>query len=103
MPVSYAEIARSEVYAQPVSLMLPGVLQDFDLEDVLGAISPRPLLVLNPTDALTRKMALDQARQSLDPVRQRYESAKALSALEIRVQAVETEALEALKDWILTH
>jgi cephalosporin-C deacetylase-like acetyl esterase len=103
VPVSYAEIARSEVYAQPVSLMLPGVLQDFDLEDVLGAISPRPLLVLNPTDALTRKMALDQARQSLDPVRQRYESAKALSALEIRVQAVETEALEALKGWILTH
>ena len=42
VPASYEEITRSEEYTQPVSLMLPGVLKDFDLPDVHGAVAPRP-------------------------------------------------------------
>jgi len=103
VPISYAEIARSELYAQPVSLMLPGVLQDFDLGDVFGVISPRPLLVLNPTDALTRKMAPDQAGQALEYVRHVYQARKAPSALEVRVHPMEADALKTLQEWILAH
>ena len=31
---SYAEVAQAETYELPVSLLLPNVLLDFDLEDV---------------------------------------------------------------------
>ena len=83
--------------------MLPGVLQHFDLPDVFEKISPRPLLVLNPTDARTATMSQDKARAVLNLVRHAYKSAEAGGALEIRVEPFEEDAREALKAWILSH
>jgi cephalosporin-C deacetylase-like acetyl esterase len=103
VPVSYTQMAVSEEDVEPVSLMLPGVLQHFDLTDVFEKISPRPLLVLNPTDARTATMSQDEARVVLNLVRHAYRSAEADGALEIRVEPFEVDAREALKAWILSH
>jgi hypothetical protein len=99
-PASYREIALSEEYAQPASLMLPGVLQDFDLEDVLGAILPRPLLVLNPTDALARKMSRETAEGVLAAVQKAYESPGAAGNFAVRVVPLESDVGQVLDDWI---
>ncbi len=97
---SYAEIARSEIYEQAVSLMLPGVLRDFDLADVLGAIAPRPLLVLNPTDELTRKMPRGQALEAMRPVAQAYAAAQSPQAFKVEVVALQSEIATKLETWL---
>ncbi len=98
--VSYAELFSSEMYAQPASLVLPGALRDFDLEDVYGALAPRPLLVLNPEDAQTKKMFRAQAETALQPVRRNYEAAAAGRHLHLAVAPSEHEIVAELTDWI---
>jgi len=100
VPVSYGEIARSEIYEQPVSLMLPGVLQDFDLVDVLASLRPRPLIVLNPRDALARRMTAQRARETLGPVSRAYQSGRSPSAFTVNVAPLESDVQTELRDWL---
>jgi hypothetical protein len=100
---SYAEIARSRVYVQPVSLMLPGALQDFDLADVMAALKARPLLVMNLQDAARRRMSLAEAELDVKPARDAYARAKAEQAFELRVVPIESDVHEALVKWVGQH
>ncbi|HLY63353.1 MAG TPA: acetylxylan esterase [Terriglobia bacterium] len=99
-PVSFGEIAKAHLYNQPVSLMIPGILQDFDLPDVLASLAPRPLLVLNPEDAMTRKMSGDLTRHAAEFVRQTYRRAGAEGNFAAKVAPLESEAREALLKWV---
>lgn len=101
VPASYEAIASAELYAQPVSLLLPGVLLNFDLEDVFSALAPRPLLVLNPQDPLTRKMCREEAQQAFEKVREAFSLAGAGEAFAVRVAPLESETREALERWLL--
>jgi hypothetical protein len=49
-PKSYAEIAESETYAWPLSTLLPGVLEHFDLSDCYRLLE-RKNLRLNPSQS----------------------------------------------------
>jgi len=100
VPVSYAEIARAELYQQPVSLLLPGALHDFDLADVFAALAPRPLLVMNPLDCLTRPMSRQQADEELDTVLDAYRAAGADRMLDVRVATPARGAEEILTEWV---
>jgi cephalosporin-C deacetylase-like acetyl esterase len=100
IPASYGEIARSKLYAQPASLLLPGALQDFDLQDVLASLAPRPLLVANPTDALVRKMTREAAAKVYEPVRSAYRGARAPQAFELNVVPIDSDVDDVLKGWI---
>ncbi|HEV2492563.1 MAG TPA: acetylxylan esterase [Terriglobia bacterium] len=103
VPVSFADLAQAELYQQPASLMLPGVLRDFDLVDVLGSLAPRPLLLLNPQDVLTRKLEESQATHALRPVHDAYRSKGATSSFEVRTAPFESDVEEALEKWILAR
>lgn len=102
VPVSFADIAQAELYQQPASLMLPGVLRDFDLVDVMGSLAPRPLLILNPQDALTRRLEEAPATHALRPVHDAYREKGATSAFEVRTAPFESEVEEGIEKW-LTH
>ena len=99
-PASYGEIARSELYAQPASLLLPGALQDFDLPDVLASLAPRPLLLVNPTDAVVLKMNTAKAQKALEQVSKTYASGP---AFDLRIVPFDSDIDEVLKTWILGH
>jgi cephalosporin-C deacetylase-like acetyl esterase len=103
-PVSYAGALRTDNYALPVSQLLPGVLKEFDLQDVYGSLAPKPLLLLNPVNAETRKMDHGAARTALAGVRAAYEQAGRqfpAPALSIDVAPFEADALARLQQWIL--
>jgi len=100
IPASYGEIARREVYAQPVSLILPGVLADFDLEDVMSSLAPRPLLVMNPTDAQVRKLTNEVVKFTFEVVANSYRAVGAAAAFEAQVVPVESQVDEALIKWM---
>jgi cephalosporin-C deacetylase-like acetyl esterase len=101
VPASYGALAKAELYEQPAYILLPGVLQDFDLTDVFAALAPRPLLVLNPQDPLTRKMVEQESFAAFEPVRTAYEAAKASSAFRLKVEPMEADAPKVLEEWLL--
>jgi hypothetical protein len=81
---------------------LPGALEDFDLTDVFAALAPRPLLVLNPQDPLTRKMGEQEALAALAPARAAYDAARASQALTVKVAPLDTDVPKALEEWLRT-
>ena len=103
IPASYAEIVRSAVYTQPVSVMLPGALLDFDLPDVMGYLAGRPLLVMDLQDSTTRKMPLAEAELAVKPARDAFAGAKAEGAFEVEVVPLESDVNEVLAKWIGQH
>ncbi len=100
LPVSYEEIAAAHLYDQPVSLMLPGVLRDFDLQDVLASLAPRPSLVLNPENAMGRKMDRDQAGKILHGLGPGNVRAHTGENFEVEVVPIESDARATLVNWI---
>jgi hypothetical protein len=99
-PASYAQIVLSDQYAQPVSLMPPGVLRDFDMADVLGSLAPRPVLVLNPQDSQTRRLPSAAASSALSPAREAYRRRGADAAWRLATAPTEPEVWAALEEWI---
>jgi hypothetical protein len=48
---SYRSIVDSEDYSVSLDWFVPGILQHFDLPDILASISPRPVWIYNAVDA----------------------------------------------------
>jgi cephalosporin-C deacetylase-like acetyl esterase len=48
----YRALAVAERYTQPFGIYAYGILREFDLPDVAGAVGPRPVLLLNPSTPL---------------------------------------------------
>ena len=48
----YRGLAVAERYTQPFGIYAYGILREFDLPNVAGALAPRPLLLLNPVTPL---------------------------------------------------
>jgi hypothetical protein len=103
IPASYGALATAQLYGQPAYFLLPGVLQDFDLTDVFAALTPRPLLVLNPQDPLTRKMVVHEALVGFESVRTAYDAVKAPQALAVKVAPLETDVPKTLEEWLRAH
>ncbi|MFA6567267.1 MAG: acetylxylan esterase [Victivallales bacterium] len=55
-PLSYAEMVRNGVSLWPLSCMVPGVLDSFDLPDVYRALTGKQLRVINPWDSMFRTL-----------------------------------------------
>jgi len=102
-PASYGALATAELYEQPAYILLPGALQDFDLPDVFAALAPRPLLVMNPQDPLTRKLPQEEATEALASTRAAYEAAQGSGALEVKVEPLDTNVPKAMEDWLRAH
>jgi len=100
IPTSYGAVAEAELYEQPAYFLLPGVLQDFDLSDLFAALAPRPLLVLNPQDPLTRKMVEQEAFAAFEPVRTAYHAAKASASFTVKVEPLDADVPKVLEEWL---
>ena len=51
-PAAYRLAVDHEVARGLYDVLVPGVLRKYDLDDLLAALSPRPVTVINPTDQL---------------------------------------------------
>ena len=100
IPTSYGALAKAELYEHPAYLLLPGVLQDFDLTDVFAVLAPRPLLVLNPQDPLTRKMVEQEALAAFGPIRAAYDVAKAPASFAVKVEPLDADVPKVLEEWL---
>ena len=103
IPAPYGVLVTAELYEQPAHILLPGALQDSDLKDAFASVAPRPVLVINPQDPLTRKMFQEEALAAFAQVVSAYQSANAPEALEVKVVPLETEVAKKLAEWHAAH
>ncbi len=64
--VSYRTALDAPLHRNLSEITIPGVLEHYDVGDLLQAIAPREVTLLNPADAIGQPMRLDQVRQRLD-------------------------------------
>ena len=63
--VSYRTVLDAPLHRNLSEITIPGVLNHYDISDLLMAIAPRDVTLLNPADAIGQPMRLDQVRQRL--------------------------------------
>jgi len=59
--LSWMDIVRAPIHENTTELIVPGVLQDFDLPDLAVAIAPRPLWLVEPRTPWGTAAPLDRA------------------------------------------
>lgn len=96
---SYRHVTRARVYAVPASSFLPGVLLQYDLPSLVGALAPRPTAILSPVDALGESIARKDAEHTFATAARMYKRFDAGKRLKIQPRATRTEAIAALVAW----
>jgi hypothetical protein len=68
--LSYDDWANTRYYEVPVGLIVPGILQDYDLDDLTWAVSIRrfrPAVIwINPVDGSQSRIPSDEVRNRLE-------------------------------------
>jgi cephalosporin-C deacetylase-like acetyl esterase len=59
---SYLDIARTKMYRGVMDILVPAVLKDFDIPDVVRSIAPRPVWIVDPRTAAGDRMISGAAR-----------------------------------------
>jgi hypothetical protein len=85
----YRALAVAERYTQPFGIYTYGILREFDLPNVAGALAPRPLLLLNPVTPLGEPAA--------DAARDLYKDAANAS---VRTVDIGEDPVQILTGWL---
>jgi cephalosporin-C deacetylase-like acetyl esterase len=96
---SYRHITQADTYTVPASSFLPGVLLHYDVPSLIGALAPRSVALVNPTNAVGEAIAQSEARESFVPTTLMYKSLNADESLCVRTRATRSEVVSELTAW----
>lgn len=88
-PLSYMDMVRSPRQFFITDLVLPGVLKQFDMPDVVATLSNRDVLLFNTRSAMEYLHSLETVRHEYTPARLAFLSAGREDALSIRRESEE--------------
>ncbi len=72
MPLSYMALVQAKLHRNPVEIIVPGVLQDYDLPDLAAGIAPRPVTLIDAKSPVGTVVALDAVRKLYPKAEVRY-------------------------------
>jgi len=98
--LSYRSLLENPLAAEPFSSFLPGVIGAYDVKDLYAAAAPRPVLVVNPTDARRVPMERVAAWEELDWAAQVYETAGATDGLSLETKVSSEQMRQILTGWL---
>lgn len=78
-PAAYRLALERPIHRHLYEIAIPGVLRRYDLDDLILALHPRPVKLINPVDLLDRPLRLAEYRQLCAGL---FENAKRLGAAE---------------------
>jgi cephalosporin-C deacetylase-like acetyl esterase len=70
-PVSYRQFLDHSIHRNLAEMLIPGVLRRYDLGDLLLALAPRPVSLLEPVDAVGQPLRRAELARYLGPLQQR--------------------------------
>jgi len=100
---SFEPIIRNNVYANIQNLdkvMLPGLLENMDINDLMGAISPRPLLTLNPSDHTGTISFNSRIKIDFNKVKNIYRLEGKLLGARLEQNITQGEELRTISKWL---
>ncbi|HUQ93841.1 MAG TPA: alpha/beta fold hydrolase [Bryobacteraceae bacterium] len=81
--LSYRSLTQGDRYLHGANVIVPRVLEHFDLPQVAGVAAGRRVALMSPVDAMKRPVALDKARQDYQRTRDMFDAAKAPGKFQI--------------------
>jgi len=69
---SWQDVVRERMATTEFAAIVPGALAAYDLPDLAACLAPRPLLVLNPRNALGEPADAQQVQAAWAVARQAY-------------------------------
>ena len=99
-PVSYLELASKRFHGDIADLIIPGVLEDFDLPDVLSQIAPRPVWIVDPRMPSGARMTIANAGDLYRSVSKAFQARNAAAGFRVleRPEGWSTEYF--YRDWL---
>jgi hypothetical protein len=98
--LSYLAMARARYHHNLVQLVLPGVLQDFDLPDVAASIAPRVLWIVDPRKPSDALESQDAARREYARAFAKYKNAGAATGFRILERPESWSFEKVYRDWL---
>lgn len=68
-PATYRGVLEHSIHKNLPEVVVPGVLREYDLDDLVLALAPRPVTLLNPGDAVGQPLTRRGVEQVLGPMR----------------------------------
>jgi cephalosporin-C deacetylase-like acetyl esterase len=100
MLVSYRAVVEQRINRGVLESIIPGVLKQFDLPDLLAALIPRKVLLVNPVNPLGNRLWPEQAAKAYAPTTEIFKRAAAADAFRI-TRRKEEDGPEALyEQWV---
>ncbi len=99
-PLSFRSLVEQPLSTQPLSAYLPGVIAEYEVRDLYAACAPRPVLILNPEDAIGIPVEEPRAWEEFDWSAQAYEAIGATGKLEMRA-GLDVEGMRStITEWL---
>ncbi len=98
VPVSYRAIAETPIHRRIFDAVLPGVLGQYDLEDLAAAIAPRPVALVNVRSPLGRLMLTAKVREHYPRAAAAYQTAGAAGVFRIGLRREAEPAAQAFPE-----
>ncbi len=80
---SYLDIVRAQEHQGVLDIIIPGVLKDFDLPDLVKAIGPGKIWVINPRSPEGSQAAVDHVAAEYGPKVRVLESGRGRSIIDV--------------------
>jgi len=81
--LSYRALAQAPLHRQVFDVVLPGVLRAYDLDDLVSALVPRRVRLVNVRNALGQPLPASEVEEWYPRARERYRAAGAAGQFEI--------------------
>lgn len=99
-PLSYRAVLDDPEATQPLSSLLPGVLNAYAIRDVYAAVAPKPLLIVNPQDSRRRTLPAESARSEYAWTVEAYEMLEAPDSVRIESGIGRSDLRSLLGEWL---
>lgn len=92
MLVSYHSVVTHRVHRDIYESVVPGVLKAYDLPDLVAALAPRPVWLVDAVDPLGKPVPLEETRKQYSSSIEAFKVARAETALHILTEKPEQHA-----------
>jgi hypothetical protein len=96
--VSYQAIARTPIHYDIYDLTLPGILAKYDLPDLIAALAPRPVWLVNLMSPVNKAVFRNEVESTYEYSVSAYAAAGAASKLMIRLRGASDDAADAFPE-----
>ena len=100
MLVSYRAVVEQRIHRDVLENVVVGALREYDLPNLIAALAPRPVRLINPVDPLGKRLWPGKARAAYAAAAKVYSDAGAQDALQVLRRRTEAGPADVYADFV---